>query len=67
MAAELIAHSAQLGLGLGQMLDNGRSLNDMSLVIAVIFMILIVGIAVDELIFAPLDRGIRSRRGLTVV
>ena len=67
MAAELIAHSAQLGLGLGQMLDNGRSLNDMSLVIAVIFMILVVGIAVDELVFAPLDRGIRSRRGLTVV
>jgi hypothetical protein len=39
----------------------------MSLVIAVIFMILIVGVAVDELIFAPLDRGIRHRRGLTVV
>jgi hypothetical protein len=29
-------------------------------------MILVVGIVVDELVFAPLDRGIRHRRGLTV-
>ena len=67
MAAELIANSPGLGQGLGHLMDDGRSLSDMSLVIAVIFLILIVGIAVDELIFAPLDRGIRHRRGLTVV
>jgi NitT/TauT family transport system permease protein len=67
MAAELIAHSPQLGLGLGQLLDNGRSLNDQGQVIAVIILILVVGIAVDQLIFAPIDRGIRHRRGLTVV
>jgi NitT/TauT family transport system permease protein len=67
MAAELIANSPALGHGLGNLMDDGRSLSDMSLVIAVIFMILIVGVAVDELIFAPLDRGIRHRRGLTVV
>jgi NitT/TauT family transport system permease protein len=67
MAAELIAHSLDLGVGLGQLLDNGRSLNEMKQVIAVIIVILIVGIAVDEFVFAPLDRGIRRRRGLTVV
>ena len=66
MAAELIAHSADLGLGLGQLLDNGRSLNDQSQVIAVILLILVVGIAIDQAVFAPLDRGIRHRRGLTL-
>lgn len=66
MAAELIATGAGLGHGLGYLMDNGRSLSDMSLVIAVMVMILVVGIVVDELVFAPLDRGIRHRRGLTV-
>ncbi len=65
MAAELIANSAALGHGLGFLMDNGRSLSDMSLVIAVIVLILVVGIIIDELVFAPLDRGIRHRRGLT--
>jgi NitT/TauT family transport system permease protein len=66
MAAELIASSAGLGRGLGFLMDSGRSLSDMSLVIAVIVLILVVGIAIDQLVFAPLDRGIRHRRGLTV-
>jgi NitT/TauT family transport system permease protein len=66
MAAELIANSPALGRGLGFLMDSGRSLVDMSLVIAVMAVILVVGIVVDELIFAPLDRGIRHRRGLTV-
>jgi NitT/TauT family transport system permease protein len=65
MAAELIASSPQLGLGLGQLMDSGRALSDISLVIALVVVILVVGIMVDELIFAPLDRGIRHRRGLT--
>jgi NitT/TauT family transport system permease protein len=66
MAAELIATGAGIGHGLGYLMDNGRSLSDMSLVIAVMVMILVVGIVVDELVFAPLDRGIRHRRGLIV-
>jgi NitT/TauT family transport system permease protein len=66
MAAELIATGAGIGHGLGFLMDSGRSLSDMSLVIAVMVMILVVGIVVDELVFAPLDRGIRHRRGLTV-
>lgn len=65
MAAELIAQSPELGLGLGQLLHNGQDLLDMSLVLVAIGLILAVGIAVELLVFAPLDRGIRRRRGLT--
>ena len=64
MAAELITRSSDLGLGLGQLLDSGRELLDMSLVVASIGLILIVGIAVDALVFNPLDRAVRARRGL---
>jgi NitT/TauT family transport system permease protein len=64
MAAELITRSADLGLGLGQLLDFGRELPDMSVVIMAILLILIVGIAVDSLLFTPLDRAVRERRGL---
>ena len=64
MAAELITRSADLGLGLGQLLDFGRELPNMSVVIMSILLILIVGIAVDSLIFNPLDRVVRERRGL---
>ena len=48
MAAELIANSPTLGRGLGFLMDNGRSLQDMSLVIAVMVLILVAGIVVDE-------------------
>jgi NitT/TauT family transport system permease protein len=65
MAAELIATGPTLGLGLGQLLREGGDLSDMSVMLAVVIMILIVGLTVEELVFAPIDRGIRSRRGLT--
>jgi NitT/TauT family transport system permease protein len=64
MAAELIAQSPDLGLGLGQLLRNGQDLLDMSLVLTSIGLILVVGIAVDLLVFGPLDRAVRRRRGL---
>ena len=64
MAAELIVSSPELGLGLGQLLDQGRLLNDMSLVFAGILGILVVGIAVELLVFAPLERRVLHRRGL---
>ena len=66
MAAELITSSVDLGFGLGQMLDRGRENLAMDQVIVAILLILIVGIAVDSLIFNPLDRTIRERRGLLV-
>ena len=64
MAAELIVSSPELGLGLGQLLDQGRLLNDMSLVFAGILGILVVGIAVELCLFAPLERRVLRRRGL---
>jgi NitT/TauT family transport system permease protein len=64
MAAELIAVSPQLGLGLGAFLDNGRSLNDMPTVIAAIVLILLVGIGVDLLVFRPVERAVLRARGL---
>lgn len=64
MAAELIAFSPALGLGLGQMLDQGRELSDMSLVMATIIMILFVGILVELCVFAPLERRVLRNRGL---
>jgi NitT/TauT family transport system permease protein len=64
MAAELIAVSPALGPGLGQMLDNGRSLGDMALIIGSIFMILAVGVLVERIVFAPLRRRTLTNRGL---
>ncbi|MGP4088867.1 ABC transporter permease [Streptomyces sp. KR55] len=64
MAAELIASSPELGLGLGQLLENARSYQDMALVLATIGEILLVGIAVDLLLFAPLERRVLRSRGL---
>ena len=66
MAAELIVRSPELGVGLGQLLDQGRLLNNMSLVFAGILGILVVGIAVELCLFAPLERRVLQRRGLLV-
>jgi NitT/TauT family transport system permease protein len=64
MAAELIAVSPQLGFGLGAFLDNGRALDDMPTVIAAIFLILLVGIGIDLLVFRPVERAVLRARGL---
>ncbi|MBV8542714.1 MAG: ABC transporter permease [Pseudonocardiales bacterium] len=66
MAAELITYSPALGIGLGQQLNIGRQLNAMDLVIASIFLILAVGVAIELLVFAPLERRVLRARGLTV-
>lgn len=66
MAAEIIASSPELGLGLGQLLENGRNNFDMPGVFLAIILILIVGIAIDLLIFSPLERWVLRTRGLLV-
>ncbi len=66
MAAELITYSPALGIGLGQQLNIGRELNAMDLVIASILLILVVGVAIELLVFAPLERRVLRARGLTV-
>jgi sulfonate transport system permease protein len=64
MAAELIAISPQLGLGLGAYLDQGRSFNDMPTVLSAIFLILFVGVGIDLLVFRPLEISVLRARGL---
>jgi NitT/TauT family transport system permease protein len=66
MAAEIIASSPDLGIGLGQLLENGRTNSSMPQVFLAIFLILIVGIAVDLLIFSPVERWVLRSRGLAV-
>ncbi|MBD0709530.1 MULTISPECIES: ABC transporter permease [unclassified Streptomyces] len=66
MAAEIIASSPDLGLGLGQLLENGRNNIDLPGVFMAILLILIVGIAIDLLIFSPLERWVLRSRGLLV-
>lgn len=66
MAAELIAVSPALGPGLGQMLDVGRSLGDMALILGAIAMIMAVGILIERLVFYPLRTRTLRNRGLLV-
>ncbi len=65
MAAELITTAPGLGNSLGQLLQNGRRLSDMSLVLTAIFLILAVGIGIESLLFGPIERKILRTRGLT--
>ncbi|SFW91931.1 ABC transporter permease [Amycolatopsis australiensis] len=65
MAAELIALSPQLGVGLGAYLNQGSSLNSIETVIAAIFLILLVGVGIELLVFRPLERAVLRARGLT--
>lgn len=64
MAAELIAVSPALGVGLGQLLDVGRQLGDMSLVLGAILSIMFVGILIEKLAFAPIRERTLRIRGL---
>ncbi|MEU6097215.1 ABC transporter permease [Streptomyces sp. NPDC047079] len=66
MAAEIIASSPDLGIGLGALLENGRNASSMSMVFEAVILILIVGIAIDLLIFSPLERWVLRSRGLLV-
>ncbi|BBC32050.1 Sulfate ABC transporter permease [Streptomyces graminofaciens] len=66
MAAEIIASSPDLGLGLGALLEVGRNANSMAVVFEAIILILFVGVAIDLLIFSPLERRILRGRGLLV-
>lgn len=65
MAAELIVQSPKLGFGLGSMLNQGQANSDMPMVIAAIILVLAVGLAVDLMLFTPLERRLLRRRGLT--
>ncbi len=59
MAGELLYGS----VGLGHLLMMGRELNDMSQVMAVIGVIILLGLVVDRVVFAPIERRIQTRWG----
>lgn len=59
MAAELLYVSG----GLGQLLQTGRDLNDVSRIFAVMVVITLIGLASEKLLFAPLERVVRRRFG----
>lgn len=60
MAAELLYVSG----GLGFLLQLGRELNNISQVIAVMAVIIVIGLAVDRLVFARLEGWVKERWGL---
>jgi NitT/TauT family transport system permease protein len=60
MAGELLFYS----LSLGNLLQTGRDLNDASQIMAVMLVIIVIGVAIDSLIFAPFERRVRERWGL---
>ena len=61
MAAELIVGGID---GLGQVLERGRELNSIDLVIAVILVIAAVGILFEQLVFARFEHWVQRRWGL---
>lgn len=65
MAAELIVQSPRLGFGLGSMLDQAQANSDMPTVMAALVLVLVVGLAVEVLVFSPIERAVLRRRGLT--
>jgi NitT/TauT family transport system permease protein len=61
LAGEMIFVS----LGLGQLLMMGRDLNDISQVVAVMVVIILIGFAVDGLVFRIVERNLRRKWGLS--
>jgi NitT/TauT family transport system permease protein len=66
MAAEIIAAGPLLGFGLGAYLKEGSDLSNMPEVIAAIFLILVVGIGIELLVFRPIERRVLRARGLAL-
>ena len=64
MAAEIIAVGGTIGFGLGSMLNQGRDLSDMTIVMSAILLILAIGILIELLVFAPIEKRLLRSRGL---
>ncbi|MES2462043.1 MAG: ABC transporter permease [Armatimonadota bacterium] len=62
MSAELLSQS--LKIGVGHLLNNGRDLNDMSMVLGMIVIILALGLFVDRVLFFPIERAVARRWGV---
>lgn len=61
MAGELLG----AGGGLGQLLDMGRSLGQMDLVISIMIIIAVIGTIIDNVVFTRLERNIQRKWGLS--
>jgi NitT/TauT family transport system permease protein len=59
LAAELLFHT----ISLGQLLTIGRDLNDVSQVVAIMLVIVVLGMAMDRLVFSGLERRVNERWG----
>ncbi|MCJ7840657.1 ABC transporter permease [Lederbergia sp. NSJ-179] len=60
MAGELLG----AGGGLGQLLETGRSLGQMDLVISVMIMIAVIGTIIDQIVFTRLERSVQTKWGV---
>ena len=60
IAAEMVYST----VGLGHMLMMGRELNDLAMVLAVMVVIVLVGLAADQLVFERLERAVHVRWGV---
>lgn len=61
MAGELLG----AGGGLGHLLDTGRSLGQMDLVISIMFIIAVIGTIMDNLVFLKLEKSVQRKWGLS--
>lgn len=61
MAGELLFFTVSLG----NLLETGRELNDASQIISVMLVIVFIGVMIETLIFAPVERRVRARWGLS--
>jgi len=62
MSAELLSQS--LKAGVGHLLNTGRDLNDMAMVLGMILIILILGLVIDRILFMPVEKAIARRWGV---
>jgi NitT/TauT family transport system permease protein len=60
IAAEMVYST----VGLGHMLWVGREFNDLTMVLAVMVVIVLVGLAADQLVFERLERAVHARWGV---
>lgn len=62
MAAEIYVSITTIGLG--QLLHYGRENMDMSQVVAIMFVVVVIGLLADKILFSPWERMLRKRWGL---
>lgn len=62
MAAEIYI-TILTGFGLGSLLHYGREMHDMDAVVGIMFVIILIGLLIDKLIFSPLEQYVHNRWG----